>query len=75
MYYIENIPTQLQVMYNCDYLSYNSDTGLYSIMQHSPYLGYIYCGSATRDEIQSALADIEEDMLREEKLWLACDLY
>ncbi len=68
MKYIEKIPVQLQIMYNCDYLVYNSDVGLYSIMQDGLYAP-IYCDCATRDEIQSALADIEEANLREAEYW------
>ena len=70
MKYIEEIPPQLQIMYNCDYLEWNPEMGMYQLIQYSPYAAGVYViDYALYDEIQSALADIEEDLLREAEYW------
>ena len=42
MKYIEEIPPQLQIMYNCDYLEWNPEMGMYQLIQYSPYAAGVY---------------------------------
>jgi len=69
----QSIPSQLQVMYNCDYLLWDNKEGVYYRVICDPFTGQIidYLNPITRDELYSIWADLEEALIREEELWLA----
>ena len=66
----QNIPSQLQVMYNCDYLSWDTEKGVYYREICDEHIGVFtdYSNPITLDEFQSILADLEDDLIKEAAL-------
>ena len=66
---IEQIPTQLQIMFNCDCVEWDSISCCYNTLISDPTMGTFPNGSISYEELHSAWSDYEEDLIREDEYW------
>ena len=69
MIYRQDVPQELQLMYNCSYMEWDSERGWFWTVQECDNLARVWTtGHISFEEFHSIMADLEDywDSLREE---------